>query len=64
VLVVLTEQQFVSLMTTIGRPDALLDPRFKDWAARMEHVALLREVIEGAQTGDDPKTWETRLRGR
>ncbi len=61
VLAVLTEKQFVSLMTTIGRPDALLDPRFKDWAARMEHVAPLREVIEGALARDDPKTWETRL---
>jgi crotonobetainyl-CoA:carnitine CoA-transferase CaiB-like acyl-CoA transferase len=61
VLAVLTEKQFVSLMQTIGRPDALMDPRFKDWAARTEHVAALREVIEGALAGDDPKSWETRL---
>jgi crotonobetainyl-CoA:carnitine CoA-transferase CaiB-like acyl-CoA transferase len=61
VLAVLTEKQFVSLMKTIGRPDALMDPRFKDWAARTEHVAALREVIEGALASDDPKTWETRL---
>jgi crotonobetainyl-CoA:carnitine CoA-transferase CaiB-like acyl-CoA transferase len=61
VLAVLTEKQFVSLMTTIGRPDALMDSRFKDWAARMEHVAALREVIESALASDGPKTWETRL---
>ena len=61
VLAVLTEKQFASLMKAIGRPDALLDPRFKDWAARTEHAADLREVIEGALATDDPKTWETRL---
>jgi len=61
VLAVLTEKQFASLMRTIGRGDALLDPRFKDWAARTENVAALREVIEGALASDDPKTWETRL---
>ena len=38
-----------------------MDPRFKDWAARTEHVGALREVIEGALASDDPKTWETRL---
>ena len=61
VLAVLTEKQFANLMTVIGRPDALTDPRFKDWAARTEHVAALREVIEGALARNDPKTWETRL---
>jgi crotonobetainyl-CoA:carnitine CoA-transferase CaiB-like acyl-CoA transferase len=48
-------------MKTIGRPDALDDPRFKDWAARTENIGALREVIEGALASDDPKTWETRL---
>jgi crotonobetainyl-CoA:carnitine CoA-transferase CaiB-like acyl-CoA transferase len=61
VLAVLTEKQFAGLMTTIGRPDALSDPRFKDWAARTDNVAALREVIEGALASDDPKTWEARL---
>jgi crotonobetainyl-CoA:carnitine CoA-transferase CaiB-like acyl-CoA transferase len=61
VLAVLTERQFASLMRTIGRPDALDDPRFKDWAARTDNVAALREVIEGALASDDPKTWEARL---
>ena len=48
VLAVLTEKQFASLMRTIGRADALDDPRFKDWAARTDNVAALREVIEAA----------------
>ena len=61
VLAVLTEKQFANLMRTIGRADALDDPRFKDWAARTENVAALREVIEGALAKEDPKTWETRL---
>jgi crotonobetainyl-CoA:carnitine CoA-transferase CaiB-like acyl-CoA transferase len=61
VLAVLTERQFASLMRTIGRADALDDPRFKDWAARTEHAAALREVIETALATADPKTWEARL---
>jgi crotonobetainyl-CoA:carnitine CoA-transferase CaiB-like acyl-CoA transferase len=61
VLAVLTERQFTSLMKTLGRADALNDPRFKDWAARTENVAALREVIEGALASDDPKAWEARL---
>jgi crotonobetainyl-CoA:carnitine CoA-transferase CaiB-like acyl-CoA transferase len=61
VLAVLTEKQFVSLMKTLGRADALDDSRFKDWAARTANVAALREVIEGALASDDPKTWEARL---
>jgi crotonobetainyl-CoA:carnitine CoA-transferase CaiB-like acyl-CoA transferase len=61
VLAVLTEKQFAGLMRTLGRADALDDPRFKDWTARTENVAALREVIEGALATDDPKTWEVRL---
>jgi crotonobetainyl-CoA:carnitine CoA-transferase CaiB-like acyl-CoA transferase len=61
VLAVLTEPQFQRLMKTIGRPDALDDPRYKDWAARTANVLALRDVIEGALASDDAKTWETRL---
>jgi crotonobetainyl-CoA:carnitine CoA-transferase CaiB-like acyl-CoA transferase len=61
VLAVLTEKQFGSLMRAIGRPDALADPRFKDWAARTDHAVALREVIEAALATDDAKTWEARL---
>jgi crotonobetainyl-CoA:carnitine CoA-transferase CaiB-like acyl-CoA transferase len=61
VLAVLTEKQFGSLMRTIGRAEALADPRFADWAARTQNVAALREIIEGALATDDPETWEARL---
>jgi len=61
VLAVLTEPQWVRLMTAIGRPEALDDPRFKDWAARTANFPALRELIEGALASDDAKTWEGRL---
>jgi crotonobetainyl-CoA:carnitine CoA-transferase CaiB-like acyl-CoA transferase len=61
VLAVLTEPQFQRLMKTIGRPEALDDPRFKDWAARTVNLPALREVIEGALATDDAKTWEAKL---
>jgi crotonobetainyl-CoA:carnitine CoA-transferase CaiB-like acyl-CoA transferase len=61
VLAVLTEKQFGSLMRALGRADALDDPRFKDWPARTENVAALREIIEAALMNDDAKAWEARL---
>jgi crotonobetainyl-CoA:carnitine CoA-transferase CaiB-like acyl-CoA transferase len=61
VLSVLTEKQFASLMQALGRPDALTDPRFKDWPARTENEPALREIIETALAADDPRSWETRL---
>jgi len=61
VLAALTEKQFQSLMKTLGRADALADPRFKDWAARTANESALREIIEGALAADTPKSWETRL---
>src|SRR5439155_433244 len=61
VLAVLTEKQFAALMRTLGRADALQDPRFKDWRSRTENEAALREVIETALAKDDPKSWEARL---
>ena len=61
VLAVLTDKQFASLMRTIGRPDALEDPRFVDWRARTDNEAALREVIETALAADEPKSWEARL---
>jgi len=48
-------------MKTLGRADALADPRFKDWAARTANEAALRQIIEEALASDDPKSWETRL---
>jgi crotonobetainyl-CoA:carnitine CoA-transferase CaiB-like acyl-CoA transferase len=61
VLAVLTERQFENLMRTIGRADALDDPRFKDWRARTDNEPALREIIETALTADEPKAWEARL---
>jgi crotonobetainyl-CoA:carnitine CoA-transferase CaiB-like acyl-CoA transferase len=61
VLAVLTDRQFASLMRTIGRADALEDPRFKDWRARTDNADALREVIETALAADEPKSWEARL---
>ena len=61
VLAVLTEPQFQRLMKTIGRPEALDDPRFQDGGARTANLPALREVIEAALASDDAKTWEARL---
>ena len=61
VLAVLTEKQFGSLMKSLGRADALDDPRFKDWPARTANEPALREIIEAALAADDPKGWEARL---
>jgi crotonobetainyl-CoA:carnitine CoA-transferase CaiB-like acyl-CoA transferase len=61
VLAVLTDKQFASLMRTIGRADALDDPRFKDWRARTDNAEALREVIEAGLATDEPKSWEARL---
>ena len=61
VLAVLTDKQFASLMRTIGRADALEDPRFRDWRARTDNDKALREVIETALATDEPKSWEARL---
>jgi crotonobetainyl-CoA:carnitine CoA-transferase CaiB-like acyl-CoA transferase len=61
VLAVLTDKQFASLMRTLGRGDALADPRFKDWRARTENEPALREIIETALAADEPKSWEARL---
>jgi crotonobetainyl-CoA:carnitine CoA-transferase CaiB-like acyl-CoA transferase len=61
VLAVLTDKQFASLMRTLGRADALDDPRFKDWRARTDNEPALREVIETALASDEPRAWEARL---
>src|SRR3989441_6418936 len=56
VLAVLTEKQFASLMRTLGRADALEDPRFKDWRARPGHNAPPRAGNETAPAQDAPQT--------
>jgi crotonobetainyl-CoA:carnitine CoA-transferase CaiB-like acyl-CoA transferase len=61
VLAALTEKQFASLMQALGRPDALGDPRFKDWPARTANEPALRGIIEGVLMTDDARAWEARL---
>ncbi len=61
VLAVLTDPQFERLLTTLGRADALADPRFADWFSRVEHAGALRELIEAALADGTPAQWEARL---
>ena len=60
-LAVMTDRQFANLMRSLGREDALADPRFADWPARIAHRAALREIIEAQLAGADAATWEARL---
>jgi len=60
-LAVMTEKQFSSLMTALGRPDALADPRFADWPSRSHNEPALRAIIEEALADDSARNWETRL---
>ena len=61
VLAVLTDPQFERLMTTVGRADALADPRFADWFTRVEHAVALKEILEAALADGTPAQWEQRL---
>ena len=61
VLAVLTDKQFGNLMRTLGREDALRDPRFADWPSRSANKVALRELIEHAMRDGDPASWERRL---
>ena len=60
-LAVMTEKQFSSLMTALGRPDTLSDPRFADWPSRSRNEPALRAIIEEALAADSARNWEKRL---
>jgi crotonobetainyl-CoA:carnitine CoA-transferase CaiB-like acyl-CoA transferase len=60
-LAVMTEKQFAGLMRTLGRVDALEDPRFADWPSRAQNEPALRAIIEEALAHDSAKNWEKRL---
>ncbi len=60
-LSVMTEKQFSNLMRSLGRPEALDDPRFADWPARSKNEPALRAIIEEVLAGADARSWETRL---
>ncbi len=61
VLAVLSDRQFESLLRTLGRADAIDDPKYADWPARTANTVALRALIEGAMDGGDPRDWERRL---
>ena len=68
-LAVNSEKQYRSLMTALGRADALEDPRFADWFARQENEPALRAIIEEAlceeepaRVGEDPRCGRRALR--
>jgi crotonobetainyl-CoA:carnitine CoA-transferase CaiB-like acyl-CoA transferase len=60
-LAVNSEKQYQSLMTALGRADALKDPRFADWFARQQNEPALRAIIEEALSKKDPREWENIL---
>ena len=60
-LAVNNDRQYEALMTALGRPDVLDDPRFADWFQRTEHEPALRAIIEDALASADAKIWEKRL---
>lgn len=56
------DRQFAALVTTLGVSELAGDPRFASNAARVEHHAALRPLLEDALAGADRATWEVRLR--
>src|SRR5258707_6180115 len=60
-LAVMTERQFAGLMRTLGRADALDDPRFADWPSRAQNEPALRAIIEEALATATAKNWGQRL---
>jgi crotonobetainyl-CoA:carnitine CoA-transferase CaiB-like acyl-CoA transferase len=61
VLAVMTDPQFQRLMKVLGRDDALADPRFVDWPARIENNTALHEIIEAALRTETSATWAERF---
>ena len=61
VLAVMTEPQFQRLMKEVGRADALADPRFPDWPARIQNDKALHEIIEAELVKETSATWAERF---
>lgn len=57
VLAVMTEPQFQRLMKTLGRAEALADPRFADWPKRIEHNKVLHDLIEEVMKQRTSAAW-------
>jgi crotonobetainyl-CoA:carnitine CoA-transferase CaiB-like acyl-CoA transferase len=61
VLAVMTDPQFQRLMKTIGREEALADPRFADWPTRIQNNKALHEIVEEALGKETSATWVERF---
>ena len=61
VLAVMTDPQFQRLMKTLGREDALADPRFADWPTRIRNNKALHEIVEAALKKETSATWVERF---
>ncbi|NDH63716.1 MAG: CoA transferase [Alphaproteobacteria bacterium] len=57
VLAVMTEPQFQRLMKTIGRAEALADPRFSDWPIRIANNKVLHDLIEEVMKQKTSADW-------
>ena len=57
VLAVMTEPQFQRLMKTIGRAEALADPRFADWPTRIANNKVLHDLIEEVMKQKTSADW-------
>lgn len=61
VLAVMTEPQFQRLMKTVGRADALADPRFVDWPTRIANSQALHDIIEEKLKQQTSAQWVERF---
>jgi len=61
VLAVMTDPQFQRLVKTLGREDALADPRFADWPTRIQNNKALHEIVEAALGKETSATWVERF---
>ena len=61
VLAVMTDPQFQRLMKALGREDALADPRFVDWPARIRNNSALHEIVEAAMKTETSAIWSERF---
>ena len=57
VLAVMTEPQVQRLMKTIGRAEALADPRFADWPTRIANNKVLHDLIEEVMKQKTSADW-------
>jgi len=55
------EKQFRALMTALGRPDVISDPRFSNWKTRKENEKALVEIIEECLATKSASDWEQLL---